>query len=472
MVKAGITGIDRSALAAKALAVFFFFLPFAYALQVLTRSPYVPVLGYLLLVGTMIWLILRHLDSVRIRDLDAISVGFILLIFHHVMTSWAVAEQGDAGLMARVLVLYTVPLVLFWVPRSISLDGLELILRCIAVAALLVSIELIYENVSTQVFETSAYFQLLNKSYLHEVLGSEELGQLWWHAYRAVGLLEHPHATALFCNIGMCTAAMLYIFRSRLFFLTVALISAAAVLTQGFRVPVLSQVAVTTLLGVFIWLRGDEVVRRRAVIYMSLYVVTAAGIFIIDPTQIVSRYYLPSMQGNFQTPNNMELSQWLGHTSVDLIRHSYLVKWMEGDSASWSRALFGHGLVGTLSGRYAFSDDLFLLALPLQYGLLGVIVFGGIWIAAIGAAFAVHIRNLELKVPAVQLQMLAFVGLAAAVLLAMSMVHSGVLQRKVIYPLFPFFIGVLALTGKEYQKIQVRASKPPLADISVSSLLK
>ncbi len=471
MLIPGITRVGWSALAAKALAVFFFFLPFTYALQVLTRSPYAPVLVYLLLVGAMVWLLQRPLDGVRIRDLDATSIGFLLLILHHVMTSWLVAGQGDAGLVARVLVLFTVPLLLFWAPRAINLNGLELTLRCIAVAGLLVSIELVYENVSTQIFETSSYFQLLSKSYLHEVLGSEELGQLWWHAYRAAGLLEHPHATALFCNIGMCTASMLYIFRNRMFYLAVALISAAAVLTQGFRVPVLSQVAVTTLLGVFIWLEGDEVVRRRAAIYISLYVVMVAGIFIVDPTQVVGRYYLPGVQGNFQTPNNMELSRWLGHTSADLIRQSYLVKWLEGNSASWQQALFGHGLVGTLSGRYPFSDDLFLLALPLQYGTLGVIVFGGIWIAAIGAGFDAHIRNLDLKVPP-QLQMVAFVGLAAVLLLAMSMAHSGILQRKVIYPLFPFFAGVLARSGKEYQKMRMLARKPPMADISVGSLLK
>ncbi len=467
----GITGIDRSELAAKALAVFFFFLPFAYALQVLTRSQYVPVLGYLLLGGTMIWLILRQFDGVRIRDLDAISVGFIFLIFHHVVTSWAVAGQGDAGLMARVLVLYTVPLVLFWVPRAISLDGLELILRCIAVAALLVSIELIYENVSTQVFEASAYFQLLNKSYLHEVLNLGEMGQLWWPGYRAAGLIEHPHATALFCNVGMFVAALLYDFRGRGFYLASSLICAFAVLTQGFRVPLVSQVGLIALFAVFASLDVNTAVRRRAFVFLSLYTLLVLCIFVVDPTNVVQRYYLTGAQGNFQLPNNEGVGSWIRYTAGDLIRQSYYVKLQEGDLSAWALALFGHGLLGSLSGRYPFSDDMFLLALPLQYGILGVGVFTGIWLVSIWAAVGVQMRYQGLQVP-MQLRMFALISLCVVILLALSMAHSGVLQRKAIYPLFPFFIGVLVLTGKEYQKIQVRASKPPLADISVSSPLK
>lgn len=420
--------------------------------------------GYLLLLGAMAWLLKSPHDSLRISRPDALSAGFLFLIIHHSVMCWFVAGPGDAGLVARVLLLFTVPLLVFWVPRIVNLDALELIFRFITVAALLVSIELIYENVCTQVFETSSYFQLLNKTYLHKVLGAGELGQLWWHAYRAVGLIEHPHATALFCNIGMSTAAIFYIFRHRLIYLAVALVSAGAVWTQGFRLPVLSQTAVIMLLCVFVWLEGDKAIRRRAAIFMSLYALTLACILIVDPTEVVHRYYLPGVQGDFQIPNNMGVGRWYRHTSDDLIRQSYLVRWLEGDSNYWRLALFGHGVLGTLSGQYPFSDDLFLLALPLQYGILGAIVFGGIWIATIWTGCESHFRQ-HVRVSS-QLKTVAFAGLFAVLLMALSMTHSGVLQRKAIYPLFPFFIGVLARTRREYLDLRERACKPHTADIS------
>jgi hypothetical protein len=463
-------GVARPVLVENALAAFFTFLPFAYALQVLTQRSYAPVLGYLFLVGTMVWLLRRSLDGVRVRGLDTLSVGFLALIFHHCVMSWVVAVPGDIGLVVRVLVLFTVPLGLFWMPRAISLDGLELVLRCIAIAALLVSIELVYENVSTQIFKTSTHFQLLNKSYLHDVLGLGELAQLWWPAYRAAGLIEHPHATALFCNIGLCIAAMFYVFKNRKFYLAIALISAFAVWTQGFRVPVLSQIAVLAVLGGGVCLGWNRVFRGRAAICVSLYALTVILILVVDPTYVVHRYYWPSAQGNFQLPDNIGLGKWISYTSEDLIRQSYLIKWLQGDSSSWLQALFGHGLVGTLSGRFPFSDDMFLLALPLQYGLLGSIVFGGVWIAAIWSGVDCQLTHRNLQVP-VQLKMIALISLATLLLLALSMTHSGILQRKVIYPLFPFFIGVVACSRKAYQELWLRSCALPVSSPSVRTAL-
>jgi hypothetical protein len=463
--------MDRFAPAVKALAACFAFLPFSYALQVSTRNPYAPLLGYLLLVGAMLWLLKEGRYNGRMGRPDALSTGFLFLIIHHVVMCWIVADPGEEGLVARVLVLFTVPLILFWVPRTIDLDGLELIISFITIAALLVSIELIYENVSTQVFETSSFFQLLNKSYLHEVLGSEGLSQMWWHAYRAAGLIEHPHATALYCNMGMCMAALLYIFQRRKFYLAISLICALAVWTQGFRVPVISQAGLIVLFGVFACLEVNTVVRRRAATYISLYALMVLCIFVVDPTYVVHRYYLPSTQGDFQLPNQMGVGTWIKYTLYDLVQQSYFVKWLEGDSSGWRQALFGHGLLGTLSGRFPFSDDMFLLALPLQYGILGFVLFISIWITAIGAGIKVHIRYLDLQVP-MQLKMVALISLCAILLLALSMGHSGVLQRKAIYPLFPFFIGVLARMEREYLDLRVRACKSRMADMAVRTTLK
>lgn len=440
-----------SPLAVKALALFFLVLPFSYLLQVLAQTPYVGVAPYLLLVGCLVLLGKDLPHGAGGGFADPLSIGFILLFLHHVVMSWVVGGENDAGLVVRALVLFTLPLMLFWAPRAIELAAQELVFKMLSVGAAIVSLELLYENVITQVFEKSSSFQLLNKAYLHEVLGTKELGQLWWAGYRATGLIEHPHATAFFCNVGLCVATVLYVYRGRIPYLIFALVCTLAVWTQGFRLPVLAQIAAIAVLGAFMWMDKNVAVRRRVVVFMFWFAASCIFVAVADPTHVAHRYYFPSFRGDFQLSKDMDVGMWIRYTADDLIQQSYLMKWMNGEWGLWREALFGHGLVGSLSGRYPFSDDFFLLALPLQYGLLGAIVFGGIWVLAIGRGFIDLIRYRASPLP-VQLRIAGLIGLSTMLLLALSMVHSGVLQRKAIYPLFPFFAGVLARLHMDCRK--------------------
>src|SRR3569833_3349314 len=80
-------------------------------------------------------------------------------------------------------------------------------------------------------------------------------------------------------------------------------------------------------------------------------------------------------------------------------------------------------------------------------------VFGGIWLLAIGTGLFDLIRHRVLPLP-VQYKMAGLIGLSTMLLLFLSMAHSGVLQHKAIFPLFPFFAGVLARLHMDYRKKQ------------------
>lgn len=441
---------DNSPTAATMLGVFFLTLPFAYLLQISTHMHYAGAMPYLLLAGSLALLIKKCNRSTVKDSFHLLSVGFFLLTIHHLVTSLIMARDEGFGLAMRVLVLFTLPLVLFWVPQAIGLNSLIRIFKAISIGAAIVATELLYENVTTQILGEFSFFQLLNKAYLNNVHG-KDLTQLYWPTYRATGLLEHPHATAFFCNIGTLSAALLYIFRGRLLFLACSVVCVLAVWTQGFRLPVLAQIIVMAMTLLVVGMEKDITLRRRAGIFVSWFLASCLFVAIVDPTHVTHKYYLAGILGNFQLAENIDVREWLRYTASELITLSYWWKWLHGEWQLYGQALFGHGLVGTLSGRYIFSDDLFILALPLQYGLLGTMVFAGVWISAIGTGFRNLIHYRSVPLPA-DIRMAGLIALAALTLLALSMAHSGVLQRKAIFPFFPFFAGTLAFLNMLYRK--------------------
>ncbi len=437
------------------LLLFFSLLPFAYAAQVLTGKPVAGAVPYLFLLTALALRCSEWIDHPTAGRPNLLAIGFALLILHNLFFSIHELVAGEAGLAIRVLVLFTLPLALFWLVQMANQETVLRIFAILALGAVAVSLELDYENICTQILQKSSPFQLLNKDYVAAITG-HDLTQLYLISYRPTGLLEHSHATTFFITIGLFTSTFLHIYRGRLYWLACALLCATAVVMHGTRLPLVA-ITVAGLAGaiIFAFVEKQAIFRRRALVTTLLLILVCLLVLLIDPTGAAHKYYWPALfHGDFQLPNPSPnkarvitdgwatTDGWIASSIEDLININIgpWHKLMQGQGKNLILALFGHGITGTLSGRYPFSDDLFILALPLQYGLLGTVVFFGIWIACPLLVVLVLLRRKEIDKDARLLLCMAFTAL---VVLGTSMLHSGVLQRKATFPIFPLAAGIV-----------------------------
>ncbi len=188
---------------------------------------------------------------------------------------------------------------------------------------------------------------------------------------------------------------------------------------------------------------------------MSACFISAGLILVIDPVGTSAQYYKPAVtDADFQVPPGL-----LFDLAKRLVTESEWWHLLHGEASDLTIALFGHGITGSLSGSRLFSDDLFFLALPLQYGLVGFTVLTVIWAVLIWKSCA-----LLLAPPGSDEAASSMAIFAGGVLfvLSVSMLHSGVIQRKAIFPLLPLSIGTIWCYSRLQTKVPSTKNAPAM----------
>ena len=107
-------------------------------------------------------------------------------------------------------------------------------------------------------------------------------------------------------------------------------------------------------------------------------------------------------------------------------------------SPEFFKGLFGHGigasLIGTVDG---LDDNVFVMQIFAQYGLLGGVTFIGLFFAAAVSFWTAfnHAKGSD--------SILLVFAFALVVLLGLSMLHSGVIQRKAIFPILLWAFAII-----------------------------
>ena len=100
-------------------------------------------------------------------------------------------------------------------------------------------------------------------------------------------------------------------------------------------------------------------------------------------------------------------------------------------------SLFGHGIGASLIGIVGTDDDFFVMQILVQYGLLGSIAFIALFFVA-----AVSFWTTFNRVKGSDSTLLVF-SFALMLLLGLSMLHSGVIQRKAIFPVLLWAFAII-----------------------------
>jgi hypothetical protein len=433
-----------SGMADRCFLAFFLLLPFTYALQVVLGAPEVAAATYLFLSVAMAALLAyayrnRELGVFRGSWRQILPLCVVFVLVHQVSSCLLAIAAGDAQLGLRGLLLFSLPLLLFWAVQIKRQEGLAFLLPVIAVGGVFVCFEMLYETFSLRILETPTGFQLLNREYVISRIG-QDLTQLWRTGYRPPGLLEHVHAVTFFAALAALAHAVLFCRDGHWYWLAGLALCSGALLAHGVRIPVIAAGLAFSVLAMMVAnTETDSALRRRGLIVIATLGGLVLLVLFADPFGTARAYYWPAIfRGDFQV-SGRSTSEMIAQESSQLAAASELGKFLLGQDANVTVLLIGHGIVGSLRGEAGFNDDLFLFALLAQYGVFGFLVFLTLWCLATYVAIAGLIRRRELDS---QARSLLYFAAGALMVLGLSLLHSSVLQRKAIYPFFPIAAGI------------------------------
>jgi len=384
--------------------------------------------------------------SVPLRS-DWLAFGMAFLAFHNGASALTSVVRGEYGIGLRVFFLFFLPLGIYAIASTASAQARLQFIAIVALTSLIVALEMLYENISARIFHSTTWFQLLNKDYVFSVSG-RSLSQLYLPTYRSTGLLEHVHATVLYVCLGAIASLVLYVSSGRLLYFLILLVSVAAVLQHGVRVQLVG--LFVALFAAFYSMRfGLSIAGRRNLMmaFCAVFCLTVI-LLIADPLGIARQYYWPVlMRGDFQTTEPLaEISSRSLSTIVNNSDWGRLLS--SNGEVDMLNAFFGLGIASSLAPLHSNSDDFFVLQLVSQYGLFGAAVYFGMFYVAIQRARLGLGSSGELD------RFLAVFSLCALVLLGLSSLHSGVTQRKAIYPVLMLALALAAASvqrGKDRQ---------------------
>jgi len=426
------------------LTGFFLLLPFAYVAQVLTGRPEAAAIAYLpLLTAATIWMASKGGFRMFVADAlrapyDWLGLGVLFLALHTGVATVVGFCFGEFRYGIRGTIIYFLPLAIIPLVQRAEDCAILRLLKVFAMVGTLLAVELTYENVKVYVVGESTWFQLQNFAYVHTVSGVE-LSRLFGISYRPTGLLEHVHATVFFVGICAVTWLMMYFLEGRRYQLAMFSFCSAVFAIHGARLAFVAlTIGVMTL--IFSQLTRDRVELQKVKTASLVFGVTVFLVLLLDPFGTVEKYYFPALlQNDFQIANGgTPLSIYRDETARYRLG-SPIGQLLDGRSLSFDtaiQALFGFGVVRALQGTGGTSDDAFFLQILGQYGLLGSIVFYGMWIAAIHLCYRTFARPLSSQ------RRLAGFAMAVLIILLLSIIHSPAVQRKAIYPVFIFALAL------------------------------
>jgi hypothetical protein len=434
---------------------FFFLIPFTYAFQVIFMRAEIAVIPYVFLaigiISTYLSTSKSEIYYLYRNNLSFLFVGFVFLVFHHLFFGLQGLVSGDTTYSLRSLILFTLPLLIFFLVPIFSKNLLVILIGITTmVGGVLVGVEMLYETYSHHILKKPTLFQLINKNYVFSRIG-QDLTQLYGINYRPPGLLEHVHVATYFIALSALGNLVFYWLKGRWYYMFGFMICSIALLVHGVRLPIIAFAIAFVAFAYLIWRssRSDYSRKRGILIFLFLTLLIFCQLF-WDPLGTAKIYYWPALiSGDFQQ-GERGLATFVAD-NVEFRSVQYVEGIFEGIKNSenvmspaprnWLLELtFGYGVLGSLRGEWAFNDDLFIFSLVAQYGPPVAFLFFSLWLFAFYKGTILFLRSKDFDTS--DKGILGF-AICTVLVLFISLFHSSVLQRKVIYPFFPLALGIV-----------------------------
>lgn len=424
------------------MGLFLFSLPFVFYLQVTFGNARLAAPFYILALMCPIYHFFDgSFRSVRRSTLHEHLLDTYIMYLFVFFLLFALVNfmSGDFGGMQKTLLFFWAPLaVYFWASRCASERELRFAITCIAVSGVIVALNWLYQIYLQTYLGMVSGFQTQARDYLVSgVSDANDTLRISTAVYRAPGLVEiHSHATATVVAVAVMAFASQYIANRKTLYLFIvgALIS---ILFMG-SVRLL-MIATVVALGYYFAIgsvgRQGTKNALKFILILPLVIGVVIGVYAWRTGTLwdsIVSYYLPFIPGR---------SGALGEASgIDVMWKLSLVeitRVFDGLRANPLGFFCGIGPTQTLVSEELASEDFFIVHLFAFYGLAGwgamMLVFG------VGVFGVVKMmRDSEAGIRA----NLCFAACALLVLW-ISTLHSGVLHRRALWPIFIFALGII-----------------------------
>lgn len=413
-----------------AVLAFLAITPFLYYLQVmLWRNDFVPLpyLGLLVVFAITTWWQSQNVfvSPVPVNALD-VSVGMFALM----NAAWVLFEIPLTGAVnaLRVAIYFFVPTVLyFYVARHLDRDTVRRVFTVLRWTAVVVASELLYERYWNLALLQPAPFQLRNFEYVAVLGTGEELLQLREVGYRALGMLEHLHASATFIGLGVLAWCHRFLEKGSFRNFVVASAMFVALIASGARTALAATALAVTMLLLSEVRRERFRVPGRVVLAALGMAAAATYLMFFSPT--FRDLYAPLLTG-----------EAFGHRPF----WSDIVPTEVGVWAREMRDLplaipFGLGPApdSWRSQLGISSDDFFVIDIVGRYGIVGSVIF----YLLVPLQFRTATRRPIAQRPVWEHRAL-MAALCLAVLMVTTTIHSGAIMRKALFPWLFVALGI------------------------------
>jgi hypothetical protein len=435
------------------LCLFFAVMPFAYVLQVLTGFPEAALVGYFFLVAALLTKGINWQITQEGFFRHSLSALVFLVIAHNAISGLAALLSGNVAIASRVLCLFVLPVGVFILASKYNDNQQWKLVKVVAITAIMVALEMLHENVYSWWLEESSPLQLMNRDYVFSRTG-RTLTQIYHPGYRTTGPLEHVHVSTFFMGIGILAWLAIYLEYGKKLSLLWMSVCWTTLIVHGVRTPLIASCIAVALLIFLAYKRQPRHEQGRWKIALGVLIIVGASVVVLDPFGTVQKFYLPVLlQNDWDTrstiPMNPEiiLDDSMGKVvklferriETELVSNELFERRIETELVSneYFSALFGYGIGAALMGAEWLDDHVFVLQLISQYGLLGSIVFIGMFFAAARSFWITFNREKNGD------SILLLFAFTLMVLLGLSMAHGSVIQRKAIFPILLWAFAII-----------------------------
>lgn len=338
---------------------------------------------------------------------------FILNIFFGFV--FTLALQGEYPVVLRNVVVYILPTFLLFSFGSDELraDLIDKTFKILIVVGVIFAVFQIYSYSSP----APTYFEKAIYDYIHLEYGTEK-GE-FLGSYRRQGPTDHIHVTSLFLAIAAACAFLRLLVKNTTANAVVFYTILLGFLATGVRLSIISAyICFAVVIHYF----------RKYKYALHLFVGTALclvylGFMALNPEHFKMIYIYPILHLDF-TPN--------ASLNEVVIKPAYSQLMAANDSSQVFEILFGHGFSSQQALKLGLlNDDLFLVQIFTNFGILGLSAFFGL-------VFYLMWNLFRHPVAAKKLQ--ALTVLLVLFVMIFTTIHSGVIFRRIVFPFFILFL--------------------------------
>jgi len=427
------------------LNLFFILIPFIYGFQVVFGNNFIGLIPYLFLFVFLIRTIVFNSLLQNSYKKPSVLTFFVLLYTCLILGSCAKEFITEGFISAiRLGVLYFLPISLYFIVKNIEKDNdVKIILNIIIITTCLVSIEVLYEFTVHSLKVMPTWFEIKNYNYVKTISVDDPLQLLGW--YRPTGLLEHVHVTGSVLSIGFIGSYLFYLLKGKIFYLLGTLLCFVGMIACAARLALASGALAFVLISCLYYKKAFFITKSTRKIFtvgLGVVLITGALYFAFHShvyfwsnayTKVIKTgQFMPSASTTSATGAISAVSE---RALVMTTETKHIVSSLKNE---FIYLLFGHGWQTSASlEKRIMNDDFFVLQILGQIGIVGLIVFYGMFFC--GLIFLVH----NLKNLSAEKQLLLVSAGVILFLLGISTLHSGVVLRKSVYYLLFLALGIV-----------------------------